>query len=143
METMPSRPVTIVAEARTIVRALLRSRATDMRDQPFKTDIDYHQVVLFEKAGEYGVVALTRNTAGFTVIGRSCRHTVDHSLQTEGFVEAKRKFENSVQQSVDDGWSVAWRGFPHGVVRSRCPQCHEPVPAEARYCGRCGGPVNR
>lgn len=107
-----------------------------MRDQPFKTDIDYHHVVLLEKAGEFGVLALTRTNDRFTVIGRTCGHGVTHSAQTEGFAEAKRHFENSVQQSVDHGWSVAWSGFPHGRRRHSC--CRKQWPDRAIYCGDCG-----
>lgn len=114
-----------------------------MYDQQFNTDIDYHQVVLFEKAGEYGILALTRNKDRFMVLGRSCRYTVNHSPQTEGFAAAKLSFERSVQTSVEEGWRVAWRGFPQGRPRTFCVPCRKRWGERAVYCGSCGGKLDR
>jgi len=97
----------------------------------------YHYAVLMQKGGEFSVLALSRGTHGITMLGRSGRDGIHRSLQTEGFEAAKRNFENSILSSVDNGWSVAWRGFPYG--RPRCCSSVRSGEPGAKFCGHCGG----
>lgn len=87
-----------------------------MKDGNFSFGGAYHEVAIFEKTGVTSVVALSRSLCGIIVIGRTdprAEPSITNSPQC-CFKEAKARFQNAIQTSVDNGWSLIWRGFPYG-----------------------------
>lgn len=87
-----------------------------MKDGSFSFGGDYHEVAIFTKDGVTSVVALSRSSCGRVVIGRTDPRSepmITHSQQC-CFNTAKIRFQNAIETSVDNGWSLAWRGFPYG-----------------------------
>lgn len=87
-----------------------------MKDQKFIFHGTYHEVAILTKDGRTNVIALSRTTNGSVVMGRTdtrAEPMITHSPQC-CLNTAKRRFQNALETSVENGWSVAWRGFPYG-----------------------------
>lgn len=112
-----------------------------MNDVPTNLSKVYHNVVILEKGKLFGVLALSRTIDGTTIIGSADHTGVKNSLPNEGFWAAKKRFEESVAKSVDVGYKVVWRGFPHGRPTDICSRCDSVKSShpDAKFCGHCGG----
>lgn len=92
-----------------------------MKDGNFAYCGNYHEVAIFTKGELTSVVALSRSTSGIVLIGRNdprSQPAITNSPQC-CFNTAKARFQNAIQTSVDNGWSLVWRGFPYGKTEAR------------------------
>lgn len=75
----------------------------------------HHEVAIFEKAGNFSVLALTHSkVVGVTVIGRVDGRS-PRTQAAQGCLKCGQKgFELAISTSIENGWKIAWRGFPYG-----------------------------